>query len=229
MGKFNYNSTKLLSIKLERMIMNTMGKAAVVSATLIATLALSSTASAFWNPKDWDMKDGWGKGGNSPMAPMGWGSNDKRGPFGGENGWGAVDSMMDNMGMGDAMSDLNTDVEWDLNMDTKLKGKASGEAKGSGKSNNRARGKARSDVRHSGDNYYAPYAPNPYFNAPQAVAPAPYGAAPYGYGAAPYYPYGPMMGPNSGGVPMMPPMGGAAPFAPAMPQMMAPPQQFWRR
>lgn len=201
--------------------MNKMVKTAAVAATLVATVALSSTASAFWNPKDWDMQDGWGNGSNHPMAPMGWGSNDKRGPFGGENGWGAVDSMMDSMGMGDAMSDLNTDVEWDLNMDTKLKGKASGEGKAKGKSENRATGKGRSDVRHYSDNYYRPYGPTPYYNAPPA-AQVPYGYAPY-----PYPPQ--MMGPS----------GGAVPFAPAMPQQMMPqqmqqqqmmvPPAYWRR
>ncbi len=191
-------------------------KAMTLTATLLTTAVLSSTAAAFWNPKDWDMKDGWGDGwkdgSNHPMAPFGWGSDDKRGPFGGEHGWGAVDSMMDSMGMGDAMSDLNTDVEWDLNLDTQLKGKAHGEGKGSGKSKNRATGKGRSDVRHYGDRYYGPYpyGPNPYYNQQQPVAPAP---APYGY--APYpYPPAQMMGP--------------APFAPAMP-MMAPPPAYWRR
>ncbi|HIJ21347.1 MAG: hypothetical protein HON68_00845 [Gammaproteobacteria bacterium] len=174
----------------------------VMATTLIASMVLASSASAFWNPKDWDMKDGWGKGSDHPMAPLGWGSKDGRGPFGGENGWGAVDSMVDSMGMGDAMSDLNTDVEWDLNLDTQLKGKAHGEGKGSGEGKNRTQSRARSDVRHYGDQYNRPY----YFGAP---------AGPQGYAPYPYAQQQPQM------------MGGAAPFAPAMPPMM--PQQMMQQ
>ncbi len=194
-----------------------------VAVVMVAALGISSTASAFWNPKDWDMKDGWGKGGNHPLAPMGWGNKDKRGPFGGENGWGAIDSMMDNMGMGDAMSDLNTDVEWDLNLDTQLKGKASGEGRGRSEGKNRSKTRARSELRSEAERYYpypggAPY--YPYYNAGPAAP-----AAPYGYPAYPYPPQ--MMGPQMMGPAMMGPMGGAVPFAPAMPP--AAPSPYYRR
>lgn len=171
----------------------------------LVALTFSASASAFWNPKDWDMQDGWG-GNKNPMAPMGWGSNDKRGPFGGEHGWGAMDSMMDNMGMGDAFSDLNTDVEWDLNMDTKLKGRAQGEGKAKGKGESKQRSKAQSKARYYGDQYYYPYGPNPYYQGQPQMPAAPYGYAPYPYPVAP---------------------AGQMPFAPAMPQMMAPPTG-WR-
>ncbi|MBT3196507.1 MAG: hypothetical protein HN842_08805 [Gammaproteobacteria bacterium] len=190
--------------------MNTMVKRVALTTAWVAGLALAGSAYAFWNPKDWDMSDGWKRGGESdhPLAPFGWGSKDGRGPFGGENGWGAMDSMADSMGMGDAMSDLNTDVEWDLNVDTQLKGKAHGDGKGSGDNRARSKTRARSDARYYGDNYNQPR----YFSAP---------AAPQGY--APY--------PNN----WQPaaPMGGPVPFAPAMPPMMAPPmaQQpypYWR-
>ena len=180
-----------------------------IQGVAIATgLAVSLSAAAFWNPKDWDPKDGWGNGSSHPMAPFGWGSNDKRGPFGGEHGWGAVDSMMDGMWMGDAMSDLNTDVEWDLNLDTKLKGKASGEGRASGENRAKNRARSRADL----ENRNAPYYPAPYYYPQQQpVAPVP-----YGYGAAPYapVPYGAM---------------GGMPFAPAMPQMAPLPPPYWRR
>ncbi len=183
----------------------------LVKITVATTItALSTTASAFWNPKDWDMNDGWGNnnGSDHMLAPFGWGSKDGRGPFGGKNGWGAIDSMADSMGVGDAMSDLNTDVEWDLNVDTKLKGRAQAEGKGSGenRSKARSRGRSRSDYRPNRPNrgnYYPPY-----YNSGQA-APYGYGPAPYGYGPSPYGPMGPS---------------GQMPFAPAMP----PPRQYRR-
>lgn len=188
---------------------NTM-KYIVKTVAIVTALALSATASAFWNPKDWDMKDGWNNNNDSdhPLAPFGWGSKDGRGPFGGTNGWGAMDSMVDSMGMGDAMSDMNTDVEWDLNLDTKLKGQAQAEGKGNGKSESKARNRARSDFREDNRRRYYPG-----YNQPPA-APYGYGPVPYGYGPQPYGPMGPS---------------GQMPFAPAMPpQMMMPPRQYWR-
>ncbi len=171
---------------------------------LSIALILPFSASAFWK----------GDNDKHPLSKFGWGSDDKRGPFGGDHGWGALDSAFDSVGIGDAMSELTTDVEWDVDVATNLKGKAHGVGKGSGEGKNKSRSRTRQDYRIQGDEYryapppprysaYPPPAYDPYAGYSPARAPKsksrkdyapypypypPYPAAPYGYDPRYAYP-----------------------------------------
>jgi hypothetical protein len=187
------------------LIMNVRKSRAVEMVVLFGmAMIVAIPASAFWQSND---------NNSHPLSRFGWGNEDGLGPLGGSNGWGAMDSMVDGMGMGDSMSDMNTDVEWDLSLDTKLKGKAQGDgrARGDGKTKSRNRNSGAFSERGNGYNYpVQPYYPQ----QPYQGQPYPYPPQQQQYPVIPPYGYAPGYGQSQ----MMPPMQ----------QMPFPPQGMWR-